>query len=170
MRFQQVFRRSKTVTTNPALGGDHAPDNTTGRPGNGAATSSNGNLNNWDNVLNAPFANSSGWPVQRIAVAVRFDPTTTGTATLTANGYIYEELTGTWHLMNSSPITLTANQLAFFDVPAIPPAIQTSQSGQMGAPSAGSIAFMLVLTDTGGATASGNVTVAMAPDTTSNPL
>lgn len=99
MRFHKKFLRDIGGGSNPVLGSDSAPT----LPSELAD----------DNVLTARFKDIDGWPVHRIAVGYKGPG---GALTLTANVYIWDELSAAWYLVNPTPVNLVPNRLTFFDM------------------------------------------------------
>ncbi len=128
MEFPKVFYRYVTTSVSPALialGADGDPSTGYGTRGappvltmpgpNGALVTSNGTpvtTPNIDNVFTTRVVSLSGVQVYRIGV-VQQGPV--GSASSTANLYVWEDNTGHWLLVNPAPITLVQNQVTFFD-------------------------------------------------------
>jgi hypothetical protein len=153
MRFPRTFRRQKGgASSDPALGSDSAP--TTAEP----------SLQT-DCVLACKIRDVNGWPVQRIAACWT---TTAATPTaLNASLYFFERATGHWYLINSSPLSMSANQLYFFDTVSISePTPLNSTLSQPGSPAqAGSMELFLLVSDPG-SQVNGVFTFALGPDLT----
>lgn len=149
MRLHVKFSRWKGAG-GTALGTDGAP----GAPPVGAPTQTT------DNVLIASFANTAGFPVHRIAVAMKGPA---AAIALVAQLWVYDSLTEGWYEVGA-PTVVTPNRITFFDV------VSLAEPTQLGgaAPSAGSIAAMLVVQD--GATPAGEYVFAMGPDLTVLPI
>ena len=139
MRIHKSFTREKGGTN--TLGTDGLP---------GVAPTFKATID-VDNALIAPFANTSGNPVMRIAVGYAGPP---AAIALSAQVWQYDDLTELWY-ESGAPINITPNRLTFFDVAALcePSSIYPSR------PSAGSILAALVVQ--GGATPDGIYTFSM---------
>jgi hypothetical protein len=129
MRFHKAFSRQVGgVSSDPVLGSDTVPTTL----GDQAK----------DNVLNASFNNINGWPSARIAVGYGY--TGAGVAlNLTADVFIWDDLTGRWFKLNAAALTLKPGQVQFFDCIGLP-------QNALGETSTGSLEAFVKVTAAGG--------------------
>jgi hypothetical protein len=123
-----------------------------------------------DNMLSCRSRDSSGMPLQRIAI-IGNGPSG-GPSTLTASLYVYEQGTGHWvQLGNSLPLQMgvagVGAKMVYFD------AFSTGENpggtlADVANPVPGAATFLLVVTNPGGL-AAGNYVFAMAPTYTATP-
>lgn len=150
MQFQKQFFRYVSAAsagdTNAviAIGADSAPTTVYGTPGVPPAAApippTYGKITtaNVDNVLACRIGSALGVEVKRIAVAM-CGPT--GAAACTANLYVWDGLTQHWYLVNAAPVTLTQNEIAYFDAVSLCEALP----GNPVAASLGGSDYMLVV-------------------------
>jgi hypothetical protein len=111
-----------------------------------------------DNQLLYKCIDIDGWPVHRIAVVYGG----TGSATITADCYFYEENTATWYKVNgASPSTLNKGCVSFFDVPTS--FTQVTRTSNPNPPAGNGAVALVPIT---GGLADGTYTFALAPDLT----
>lgn len=149
MRFPAKFSRFKGGGGTPALGSDTVPT---------------GNVNQ-DNILYSKFTSINGWPASRVAVVYKAP---SGSLALNADMYFFEENIGMWFKITASPVALTPGRVTFFDVVALMDLPNTLKGNDDPAPSSGSIAQMLIVSDPGAAP-NGEHIFAMGPDLTTTP-
>jgi len=156
MRMHVKFSRWKGAG-GTALGTDGAP----GVPPTATPT-------NQDNLLVTGFANQSGYPIHRIAVAMKGPA---AAIALVAQLWVYDYLTEAWYEVGA-PTVVTPNRITYFDSVALgdPPQIQRASLPVGGSvvSTAGSLIVALVVQD--GATPAGEYTFALGPDLTVLPL
>lgn len=159
MRMHKKFSRWKGAVPSGgvALGGD-----------GGAGTPPTAEPATQDNLLVCGFANSSGFPVHRVAVGYKGPA---AAIALAAALWVWDDLTKAWYEVGA-PTNLTPNRITYFDIVSLadPPQLQRSSIEVGGAivASAGSIAAMLVVQ--GGATPDGEYVFSLGPDLTVLPL
>jgi hypothetical protein len=145
MQFQKVFYRYVTTpdsNATVAMGADSAPTTVYGTPGTppqGPGAKAGANV---DNVLSCRIVGASEGVVQRIAVAM-CGPT--GAAAPTGNLYVWDASSQHWYLVNSAAVTLTLNEVVFFDAVSLcdlPPSTNSAN----GSVAQGGADYMLVVT------------------------
>ena len=117
MRFHDIFMRQVGgASTDPLLGSDAVPTLLTDQHN--------------DNVLNSAFSNMNGWAISRLAVTYAY--TGAGVAlNLTADVFIWEDVTLKWYKLNAGPLTLKPGFVQFFDCIGLPQHHAETPSGSL---------------------------------------
>lgn len=152
MRFHHKFVRVKNVASVTTFGTDSAP-------------TSRSDMSK-DNVFSGRLVNINGFPTQRLVVAFKGP---TNAINVTADAYIYDDLTEGWFKLNDGAVTLKPGVLAYFDPPALQEPLLTKKTleSEGYAGNSGSQEILLVVTP-GGADPDGTYTFVMSTDV-SNP-
>lgn len=120
-----------------------------------------------DMVLIGKFINSSGWPLQRVAIGYKYigggaPPALPGCAL-----WVFDYQTEQWYRMPAT-FTLTLNQIQISDVVALMESSPRNQAALV-TPTAGSLEAWLAVPNPGGPPPDGEYVFSTGPDLSANP-
>lgn len=163
MRFPHQFSRFLGLGTDPARQLGQASDLAPNTAGSGSTPLKPSDAT--DTILISKFTNSSGWPLQRVAIGYKGP----GGAPALPNCalWVWDYETERWYRMPTT-FTLNPDQITITDVVALMEGGPRSQA-ELLKPTAGSLEAWLSVPNPGGPPPDGEYVFAFGPDLSANP-